>query len=383
MIIYNLAGVPASTANMFVRAELAEAHVPAFHVQRKRDLEVKASIVGFMHFANGLMVSFNRAWTYWVVKLSRPVAQSDANVLNADWREDIRVDGFAGGTDPGAGGVTTYHIETVGGLGALVRFLVGLNGPVNSALPIGDLDSGRMRAFTSFEAETMNNHPGMHACPAPATPHQLAELSIDALLLLGGHSDRIVANHKTAIAIATAAFGATSDRVRRVREELATVLRSQIVLKSRYYSGPAASASSRSVSDSYCQGVDLFDSMKLRMDLLDQIGRGNEARSVQTGLLKVALSVASDIRRYLSRELKDLNDLNEARGDTKVSDSANASMRDLLCYHCAYAHWKLAEIERMLGRRDEAELSSAVSDSFAARLSPIEAKHFAKVKAAA
>ena len=374
MRLYNLAGVPTTVANMFVRVELARAVVPAFYVTPRRELEVKATVVGFLHFENGLMVSFTRGWAYWVVHLSSPVTQSDALDLNTIWSEEVRVDGYAGGTEPSEDGVTTYHVDTPAGLEAFVRFLARVNGSPKSGLPTGDLDSERVTAFTRFEAETLNNHPGMNACPAPSTPHQLADMNIDALLLLGGYADHIVDNHKVAIKIAIANFGAGSQRVRLVREMLATVLRAQIVLKNRYYSGPAASTS-RSVSDSYGAGVDLFISMKLRVTLLDQIGRQNEARSVEAALRKVAVLVAEDLRRYIAQELKDLN---ASGDDAKVSNS----MRDLLRYHCAYAYWKLADVECTLGNTVESELALALSESFAERLSPMESAHFKKVKAA-
>ncbi len=362
---HNLAGVPAMTANMFVRVELAKARIPAYAIEHRSEREVKANVVGFMHFRGGLMVSFNRAWYYWVVKLSRPIEFEDACRLNHQWREQIRVDGYGGGTEPKRSGVHCYHVDSQAALNALVRFLIELNGPSEAGLPMGDLASERVIAFQEFEAATMNNYPGMTLCSPPGSDQQIAELEISALLLRGGSSDLIVANHKEAIGIAVAFFGPDSERARKVREELATVLRSQIAHQAKYYVGPVDT----SVTERYIRGGDLHDLMALRMKLLRQVGRHKEARSVQAALNRISPQIADDISRYLSRELQELQVCE--RDSVQV-----ASRLDAILYHLAYGFWRLSAVQHSSGNRTEACLQRAKAKEFVARLSPESAARY-------
>jgi len=68
------------------------------------------------------VVEFQRAWTYWVVQLSKPLERRYARQMNKQWKHVIRVDGYAGGTEPGMG-VSTYHVDTQEGLNHLASFL--------------------------------------------------------------------------------------------------------------------------------------------------------------------------------------------------------------------------------------------------------------------
>jgi hypothetical protein len=369
---HNLAGVAATTANMFVRVELAKAQIPAFHVERRCKREVLASVVGSMRFHNGLKVTFNRAWYYWEVKLSRPIKFEDACRLNESWKEQIRVDGFAGGTEPRQSGVSSYHVDSQAGLNTLVQFIAELNGTPAAWLPDSDNARERMITFQRFETETLDIHPGHTFCHPPATEHQTAELEIGALLLLGGSSERIIANHKDAINIAVEFFGADSTRAIKVRKELATVLRSQIAHKASYYSD----STDRRIIDSYFSGTQLHDVMTLRITLLKQVGRHKEARSVQASLDKISPRVADDIRRYLSDELKLLK-------DCKRNEPKNSGRLALIHYHCAYGFWKLAMVQRSLGNCVDADLHLAQSEQFAEKLDPESIAHYQKCTKAA
>jgi hypothetical protein len=349
----NLAGVADSTANMFVRVELAKAGISAFFVERRCEREVKSTIVGFMYFDNGLMVSFDRAWYYWVVKLSRPVDFEAASKFNCTWAPEVRVDGFAGGTEPAKSGVSSYHVDSQEGLNALVQFLIELNGNPKAGLPMGDYESESVIAFKQFEAATLNNYPGMSFHPAPSTTTALVELEIAALLLLGGDSEHIVNNHKEAINLAARFCGPKSERLRGLRCELATVLRSQIRYKAAYYIG---GSTDRQVTESYIQGCDLHDLLTMRMKLLRQVGRYKEAQAVKAYRdNQIAPQLVVDIRAYAKQ-------LESSKSSPGQTDSVN--------YRRAFATWRLGMVQRTWGNHELANQLLKEARQLARKLSP-------------
>ena len=69
-----------------------------------------------------------RAWYYWVAKSIKGLPESAAEELNANYRNVIRVKGFAGGTDVKQwlsenNTIDLYHIDTQEGLNAFVKFV--------------------------------------------------------------------------------------------------------------------------------------------------------------------------------------------------------------------------------------------------------------------
>lgn len=71
---------------------------------------------------------FYRAWYYWCAHDcgANAVRREVAEEFNREWREQVRVDGFAGGKDV-QGDVDGYHVDTVEGLAALAALLRSAN----------------------------------------------------------------------------------------------------------------------------------------------------------------------------------------------------------------------------------------------------------------
>ena len=112
----NLAGK--QDCDKYIRAELLLAGIHAVDGDYSRG-EVPYSVTGMIHGWH-----FRRAWYYWVATAT-PGAQLSAEKarrLNERWKEEVRVDGYAGGQDV-EGPVGCYHVDTVEGLSALVEYI--------------------------------------------------------------------------------------------------------------------------------------------------------------------------------------------------------------------------------------------------------------------
>jgi hypothetical protein len=71
--------------------------------------------------ARALGWRFYRAWYYWSCSTDqRPIPEVAARAMNDEWGQQIRVDGFAGGTSVD-GPVSSYHVDTLAGLLRLVK----------------------------------------------------------------------------------------------------------------------------------------------------------------------------------------------------------------------------------------------------------------------
>ncbi len=117
----NLAGIWTNVTTDLCALELMQAGIPCQNKKAGKG-EVRSKVKGILVFGGGQVVQFRRAWTYWVVELSRPLERRYARQMNRNWKHIIRVDGYAGGTDPGMG-VFTYHVDTQEGLNHLASFL--------------------------------------------------------------------------------------------------------------------------------------------------------------------------------------------------------------------------------------------------------------------
>jgi hypothetical protein len=130
----NLAGV--ETCDTDIRRELMGAGITAETVERVSS-EVPYSLVGRLGDW-----TFERAWYYWMASTPEGmgVPEAEAEGLNQKWRREVRVAGFASGTEVGdwlsnQGTVDSYHIDTPEGLSAFARLLgevVGVS-PTSSA----------------------------------------------------------------------------------------------------------------------------------------------------------------------------------------------------------------------------------------------------------
>jgi hypothetical protein len=78
---------------------------------------VKAELYGW---------KFSRAWYYWVCRSDwgseYDIPETVAEELNKEFRREIRVTGYAGGTDV-RGPVDSYHVDTPRGLAKLIEIL--------------------------------------------------------------------------------------------------------------------------------------------------------------------------------------------------------------------------------------------------------------------
>jgi hypothetical protein len=116
----NLAGD--SRADNTIRQELRRARIPMKDTPLGRT-EVPFTVIGRLG-----AWTFKRAWYYWMAhaEYGKGLPEEKAEALNTRWREEVRVQGYAGGTDvaqwlTGAGTIDTYHIDTQEGLNAFAK----------------------------------------------------------------------------------------------------------------------------------------------------------------------------------------------------------------------------------------------------------------------
>ncbi|MBP9091205.1 hypothetical protein KBI23_09260 [bacterium] len=123
----NLAGMPQQVATDRCLVELIGAQIPVVMLKRQpENREVQSRAQGVLYYDfKGLSqtVTFRRAWYYWVVHFSSPMPKAFAEELNKTWYHQVRVDGYAGGTEPSDSGVSCYHVDTQAGLNGLVQAL--------------------------------------------------------------------------------------------------------------------------------------------------------------------------------------------------------------------------------------------------------------------
>lgn len=135
----NLAGLPHRVATDRCLVELVGAQIPVVMLTNApENREVQSRAQGVLYYnPNGLSqtVTFCRAWYYWVVHFSSPMPKAFAYELNKTWERQVRVDGYAGGTEPSHSGVSCYHVDTQAGLNALVKALNDYYGQMNLAVP--------------------------------------------------------------------------------------------------------------------------------------------------------------------------------------------------------------------------------------------------------
>lgn len=135
--MYNLAGCSTVIVDKCVKAELLEAGISIIEDMQK-NWDVRSSYFGVLQFRNGQVVTFVRAWYYWVVnsRYEYPMPYDVAFKLNEEWRSQIRVEGCAQGTDVPQRGVSEYHVDSQVGLNHLVDIYKSVFGEVIEPSPL-------------------------------------------------------------------------------------------------------------------------------------------------------------------------------------------------------------------------------------------------------
>ena len=135
----NLAGLPHRVATDRCLVELVEAQIPVVMLTNTpENREVQSRAQGVLHYGLDSLsqtVTFCRAWYYWVVHFSSPMPTAFADELNKTWKHQVRVDGYAGGTEPSHSGVSCYHVDSQAGLNALVAGLSGYYSTAEVGVP--------------------------------------------------------------------------------------------------------------------------------------------------------------------------------------------------------------------------------------------------------
>ena len=122
----NLAGV--ETCDADIRRELMGANIAVEAVEKTRS-EVPYTLIGKL-----CGWTFKRAWYYWMASApeGEGVHETDAESLNEQWHNEVRVAGFAGGTKvsdrlSSRKTIDSYHIDTPEGLNVLAKLIKKLS----------------------------------------------------------------------------------------------------------------------------------------------------------------------------------------------------------------------------------------------------------------
>ena len=94
-------------------------YIPALVNATPKEIVTRYHVV-----AKGWGWTFHRAWYYWCAEADdgRAIPEKQAQDLNAAWSNEIRVRGYAGGTNVDRP-IDSYHVDTPAGLKTLVELL--------------------------------------------------------------------------------------------------------------------------------------------------------------------------------------------------------------------------------------------------------------------
>ncbi len=293
----NLAGIPTPTANLFVSVELAKAGVSAFEIDVQRDGEVKASLIGVFATSSGQEVVCRRAWYYWVVSLKQPLSYEDAKRLNEKWAGKVRVDGYAGGKEPGKHGVYHYHVDTQDGLNALFMELKAVCGQQCEV----QTRPGSLSSFLTGELKDWAR-PNLRWHQPPANAEDLARSEIAALINLGGDTDHLVTFAEEALSVATRTFGKKSEEARATRILIADRLRDGVRGTKRILEVLT------SEHDVFGYTWILESQLTKRIKVLWALGRGKEARSVKANCEEVRKDFITRLEKQIAHYQTELHE---------------------------------------------------------------------------
>lgn len=132
MRLPNLAGTPSDTATERVLLELEAGSIPVDFRRPPSHREVRSDVRGCLRMAGGVVVTFDRAWKYYVVQIELPGEgmplkealdlHNNSPRLGYDDGLAIRVDGHAAALPP-TSAVTLWHVDTVEGLAVIAAHL--------------------------------------------------------------------------------------------------------------------------------------------------------------------------------------------------------------------------------------------------------------------
>lgn len=220
----NLAGMPHRVASDRCLVELVGAQIPVVMLTKApENSEVQSRAQGVLYYAfKGLSqtVTFRRAWYYWVVHFSSPMPKAFADELNKTWERQVRVDGYAGGTEPSLSGVSCYHVDTQAGLNALVKALNDYYGQINLAVPPYDKTDewlGLVPASVEREVDSLLSLAEAYGIDKnPGNGHGAAEaLLLDAVHLAEKH--QLTSHFERAVSCLARLFDAEASYANRVR----------------------------------------------------------------------------------------------------------------------------------------------------------------------
>lgn len=220
----NLAGLPQQVASDRCLVELISAQVPVIMLTNApENKEVQSRAQGVLYYAfKGLSqtVTFSRAWYYWVVHFSFPMPKAFAEELNKTWASQVRVDGYAGGTEPSESGVSCYHVDTQAGLNALVKALNDHYGQINLGVPPDQCMNewrGLMAASVEREVDSLLSLAEAYGIDKnPGNGHGAAEaLLLDAVHLAEKH--QLASHFERAVSCLARLFDAEAGYANRIR----------------------------------------------------------------------------------------------------------------------------------------------------------------------
>ncbi|MBP9091055.1 hypothetical protein KBI23_08500 [bacterium] len=288
----NLANVATEISNKLIRVELAKARIPAFEGAVIRPLEVPASVVGIIAFANGASALFVRAWYYWTVHLTQPLPLEPAQELNGRLGEVVRVDGYSGGREPREAGVSNYHVDSQLGLEGLVAKLMESFGAEQAVDPM----------YVDHKSVSWMQSGSLKLLSAPASNRECDEMELAGLVALGHACENLsvkIERFERVVDLAVRAFGTGRN---------GHALSARTALQ-RFYGLEAQRlkkllVSLTSATDIYCNMADLEGILVKQGAVLHELGRYGEARLVKADRDGVGAHLA-DIYRSRKQQLSE------------------------------------------------------------------------------
>jgi len=321
----NLANVENVIANLQVSYELAEAGLLAYRIIWRRELEVKANIIGLLSCPMGTAV-WTRGPIYFVVRLS--------NRLGLDLSEDLSKE--TGSQSIRRSSDTEFYIDDLDGVKKLAHFLCHYWGgspqriAVERTLPESVWDFAESSLPWAYRNYTF--------VPGPDSKVALAVLQIQALLIMGGRKDDRAYGFREALRVAVDTFGSESEHAIAIRKDLANALRTE----TRALREICKNISSINPSSIFDWSWRLERVLTERSGYLSKLGRHHEA-------FRLGLEVDA-LREHLIELAKiqiNHDEILVRRGKGSLQDAQAPHDR----YQLAMMKWHLANLQQKRGKK--------------------------------